>query len=130
MNVPLEEGQQKEIPSYALSAMRLFAGVYSNHQVILLSDRDLAQINRIFPENLLDIISDRILIWSCSKPPMASAENEESLVLIANGEELVGWCLLGWLDRNPEVLQILFPKINRKQNRTEDFSPDEEDDDE
>lgn len=128
LDIPLEEEQQKEIPSYALSAMRLFAGVYSNHQVILLSDRDLAQVNRIFPENLLDIISDRILIWSCREPPMTSAENEESLVLIANGEELVGWCFLGWLGRNPEVLQTLFPEINRKQNGTEDFSPDEEDD--
>ena len=128
LDVPLGEGQQKEIPSYALSAMRLFAGVYSNHQVILLSDRDLARLNRIFPESLLDIISNRILICSYSKPPRASAENEESLVLIANGKELVGWCLLGWLDRNPEVLQTLFPGINRKQNGTEDFSPDEEDD--
>lgn len=128
LDVPLGEEQQKEIPSYALSAMRLFAGVYSNHQVILLSDRDLARVNRIFPESLLDIISDRILICSYSKPPRASAENEESLVLIANGKELVGWCLLGWLNRNPEVLQTLFPGIYRKQNGTEDFSPDEEDD--
>lgn len=127
LDVPLGEGQQKEIPSYALSAMRLFAGVYSNHQVILLSGRDLALVNRIFPKSLRDIMSDRILIWSCSKPPRASAENEESLVLIANGKELVGWCLLGWLERNPEVLQTLFPGINRKQNRTEVFSPDEED---
>jgi len=124
---PLEEGEQKEIPSRVLSAIKLIAGVYSNCQVIIVSDHDVARANLVFKKSLTDIMSDRILIRSCRELPATSLENEESLVLIANGKELVGWCLLGWLDRNSEVLRNLHLDTNRHQDMTEDLTPHGED---
>jgi len=125
---PIEEEEEKKIPSYGLSVIKLIAGAYSNCQVIIMSNREVDRVKNIFAKELMDIMANRILIRSCRELPSTSVENEESLVLIANDRELVGWCLLGWLDRNPEIIQKLSPEGSKNQSGMEELVLYDEDD--
>jgi len=111
-----------------MQALSILSAIYSKRHAIVLREKDLTVLPDHSPSGLPYALSNRVVIVAINSMPTMVDMDDDTIVLVSNGKQLVYWCTIGWLAKNPYALNQLTTKMVQKYDALDEWADDEDED--